>query len=100
MIHLHRTATIANGKMREAVSWSLQIAEDARSIMGIPVEVVMPVGGNFFDVGWKVQYQSMDAVEKSMAMLNGDARYLDLLQQAETLFVPGTAREELWRSVG
>lgn len=100
MIHLHRTATIANGKMREAVGWSLQVAEYAKSVMGIPVEVVMPLGGNFFDIGWKVQYESMDAVEKSLTKLNADPQYLDLLQRAEGLFVPGSAREELWRSLG
>jgi hypothetical protein len=100
MIHLHRSATIAPGKMREAVGWSIEVANHVKAVIGLPVEVVMPIGGNFFDIGWQVQYDDLQALDQASRKLMSDDRYLDMLRDAGPLFVAGSTHEELWQTVG
>src|SRR5580698_8077315 len=52
MITFVRTATIAPGKLVEAMGFAHQVGQHVEKITGLKVVVATPVGGNPFRIAW------------------------------------------------
>jgi hypothetical protein len=99
MITFVRTATIAPGKVVEALTFAHQIAKLVEKITGLKVGVSMPVGGNPFRIAWVAAQPDLAAVEANNNKLLSDPEYMKLTKGSASLFLPGSAHDEMWRSV-
>jgi hypothetical protein len=99
MITFVRTATIAPGKTVEALGFARQIAELVEKITGVKVSVSMPVAGNPFRIAWVAAEPDLGAVESNTNKLLSNPEYMKLSESAASLFLPGSAHDEMWRSV-
>jgi hypothetical protein len=99
MITFVRTATIAPGKVVEALNFAHQIAKLVEKITGLKVGVSMPIGGNPFRIAWVAAQPDLAAVEANNNKLLSDPEYMKLSEGSASLFLPGSAHDEMWRSV-
>jgi hypothetical protein len=99
MITFVRTATIAPGKVVEALTFAHQIAKLVEKITGLKVGVSMPVGGNPFRIAWVAAQPDLAAVEANNNKLLSDPEYMKLTEGSASLFLPGSAHDQMWRSV-
>jgi len=99
MITFVRTASIAPGKLPEAVAFAHKVADLVKNKTGDTISITMPVGGNPNRIAWVSVYASLAEVEERTTKLLGDRDYLSLLNTAATLFLPGSVHDEIWRSV-
>jgi hypothetical protein len=99
MITFVRTATIAPGKVVEALTFAHQIAKLVEKITGLKVGVSMPVGGNPFRIAWVAAQPDLAAVEANNNKMLSDPEYMKLTEGSASLFLPGSAHDEMWRSV-
>jgi hypothetical protein len=98
MITFVRTATIAPGKMAEAMGFAHEIAKLVEKITGLKVGVAVPVGGNPFRIAWVAGEPDLAAVESNNAKLLSDPEYMKLVESGASLFLPGSVYDEMWRS--
>lgn len=99
MIRFVRTASIAQGKLRDALAVAKEIAEYVSKSHGVKLEVMMPVGGNPFRIAWRAEYPSLAAMEEAMAKIMTDAKWLELQAKGSVNFIPGSANDVIWRTV-
>jgi len=99
MITFVRTATIAPGKVADALTFAHQIAKLVEKITGLKVGVSMPIGGNPFRIAWVAAQPDLAAVEANNNKLLSDPEYMKLSEGSASLFLPGSAHDEMWRSV-
>ena len=99
MIRFTRTACIAPGKLADALAFAGKIAQHIKSTTGVPVEVMMPVGGNPMRIVWTGTYDNLAAMEAQQAKLMADKAYLKLLGEAGPLFLGGATHDDVWRTV-
>jgi hypothetical protein len=98
MITFVRTATIAPGKLAEAMGFAHEIAKLVEKITGLKVGVAVPVGGNPFRIAWVAAEPDLAAVESNTGKLLGNPEYMKLVESGASLFLPGSIHDELWRS--
>jgi hypothetical protein len=99
MITFVRTATIAPGKIGEALGFAHEVAKLVEKITGLKVGVNMPVGGNPFRIAWVAAEPDLAAVEANNNKLLSNPEYMKLVESSSSLFLPGSAHDEMWRSV-
>lgn len=99
MITFVRTATIAPGKVAEALAFAHQIANLVEKISGLKVGVSMPVSGNPFRIAWVAAEPDLASVEANTNKLLSNPEYMKLSESGASLFLPGSAHDEMWRSV-
>jgi hypothetical protein len=99
MITFVRTATIAPGKVGEALAFAHQIAKLVDKITGLKVGVSMPVSGNPFRIAWVAAEPDLAAVEANTNKLLSNPEYMKMSEGGASLFLPGSAHDEMWRSV-
>lgn len=100
MITFIRTSSIAPGKNVEAMAFAHQVIKLIKDKFGIIVHVSMPIGGNPHRIAWVSTYADLGEFEAAMGKLIPDADYQKLLAANAHMFLPGSAHDELWRSVG
>jgi hypothetical protein len=98
MITFVRTATIAPGKLVEAMGFAHQVGQHVEKITGLKVVVATPVGGNPFRIAWVTAQPDLAAVEANNDKLLGDAEYMKQVEGGAQLFLPGSVHDEMWRS--
>jgi hypothetical protein len=99
MITFVRSASIAPGKTGEAIAFGQQIGRHIKERYGISVELLMPVGGNPYRIAWRAQYQSLAQWEDLAPKLLADAEYMGMIAKNSATFLPGSVRDELWRTI-
>jgi hypothetical protein len=99
MIMFVRTSKIAPGKVVEALAFAHQIAKLVEKITGLKVGVSMPVGGNPFRIAWVAAEPDLASVEANNNKLLSNHEYMKLVEGSASLFLPGSAHDEMWRSV-
>ena len=68
-------------------------------ITGLKVGVSMPVGGNPFRIAWVAAEPDLASVEANNNKLLSNPEYMKLVEGSASLFLPGSAHDEMWRSV-
>ncbi len=99
MITFVRTASIAPGKVGEAIGFAHQSAEFLKAKYGVETGVSMPIGGNPFRIAWVSMHASLAAFEERSSKMMSDPEYLALVATAAGIFLPGSAHDELWRGI-
>jgi len=99
MITYVRTANIAPGRTGEAVAFAQEIAKLVDKITGVKVGVSIPVGGNPFRIAWVSSVADLATVEATWAKLMANADYMKVAEGGAAYFLPGSAHDEMWRSV-
>ncbi|TWO68727.1 hypothetical protein FN976_22310 [Caenimonas sedimenti] len=99
MIHFTRTSSIAPGKMADAMTFAAEMVEYIGTAHGQKMTLMVPVGGNPHRVCWYSAYDNLGEMEKSQVKLLADPKYLALLGKAATLFIAGSANDEMWRDL-
>jgi hypothetical protein len=99
MITVTRTATIAPGKLGDAMTFAHQVAKLIKDRHGTALEVLMPIGGNPSRVAWHARYDSVAQWEALNGKLLSDKEYMDLISKQTATFVPGSLNDEIWRSI-
>ena len=99
MIAFTRTASIAPGKTSAALAFGHQVATYLKEKHGTTLEVLMPVGGNPARIAWHSRYESLAQWEALTAKLLADKEYLSLLSKHSDAFLPGSLRDNVWRTV-
>ena len=89
------TTAVIGGSFGRAIGWSVEAAEHVAGVGGLPVAVLMGAFGAFGAVSWISVAPDGTAMDAAMAKVNADAAYLGKLDEAEGLFVPGSAHRYL-----
>jgi hypothetical protein len=99
MIAITRTASIAPGKTSEAVAFGHQVAKYIKEAHGTALEVLMPIGGNPARIAWHARYDSLAQWETLTAKLLADKTYMELVSKHAATFLPGSVRDNIWRTI-
>ena len=99
MIAFYRTAAIAPGKLASTMAFAKEVAAYITSKTGSEVAVAMPIGGNPNRVGWSTRHESLADFDAMMTSLMTDPVYVEMLAKAADNFIPGSVRDEIWRTV-
>lgn len=99
MIRFTRTSSIAPGKLGDALAFAKQVSEFLEKEHGQKLEVMMPVGGNPHRIAWRSEYSSLGALEDFQSKTMKDPKYLEILSKAGSIFIAGTAHDEIWRTL-
>ena len=99
MIVFIRSAVAAGGRRRDAIAWAKQLAELANKVVDAQVGVMTPVGGEFGRIVLISRGESMASYEANSAKLADNDEFQAHWAKGAELFVPGSGRDHLLRSV-
>lgn len=99
MIVFVRTACIAPGRTRSMIGFAHEVAAHFKSAYGVPLEVLLPVGGNPARIAWSGRYADLAAMEAVTLKMTADTAYWALVEKHSADFVPGSVHDSIWRTV-
>ncbi len=99
MITFLRRSTAVAGKQMDATAFAMEIAGVVSRVVGKEVKVLLPIGGNFSEIAWVVQYDNLAELEEANAKVLQDESYHGALGKAAGLFVDGSGYDHIWRDV-
>jgi hypothetical protein len=99
MITFVRTASIAPGKVGDAIAFAHKVAKLVEKITGLKIGVSIPVGGNPFRIAWVTTEPDLASVEANMSKLLSNAEYMSFIETSGSYFLPGSVHDEIWRSM-
>lgn len=91
-------STARNGRVREALSAGVQLAQHATEVTHVPMSFLVEVTGAFGGVRWVSGGSSVGEVEHSLAELTDDLGWLELVDSVGPVFGEGT-RQDLYRRI-
>lgn len=94
-----RTNSMAPGKWAQAMTFAHDVARHMNALLGVDVEVSVPIGGDPNQVAWTVRYESLAAMQAASDKLMSDAKYREMMVRAADCFMPAAGRDALWRRV-
>ncbi len=98
MIAFVRTACIAPGKTRSMMEFAHEIAAHFKSVYDVPLEVLLPIGGNPSRIAWSGRYKDLAALESVTLKMATDKAYWALVEKHSSDFVPGSLHDSIWRT--
>jgi len=99
MIQFSRTSSIGPGKVGDALGFANEVSDYLLKHYDVKTQVLMPVAGNPFRISWRSEYASLAAMEAFQSKLLTDEKYMALLTKAAPFFIPGSATDEIWRTL-
>jgi len=99
MITFLRSVQVLPGKTPEALAFAKEIASHIKTTTGQDLTIGVPVGGDASRIGWYTRYDTMGAMETQQTKMLADAKYWEIVSRGANLFVPGSIRDEIWRTV-
>lgn len=103
MITWMRTADVHDGKLEEAFTWAVKVANYVnQKAPGSNVKVARNVGGPVFQVHWVAYYESLAAFEKTWKMIEADEGYQELLAEIRQMgaLIGTSAVDAIYETVG
>ena len=97
MITVIRTATAFPGMTGEAVSWAKEIAAAVKRVTGKEQIVATSFVGMLADIAWIGHHDSVGQYDEFRTKVIADHQYIEALQKARNLFVPGSDRDQIWK---
>jgi hypothetical protein len=94
------TAQCAPGRIAEAMTWGVDIRNHVTKVTGLDGTFVRGLYGPWASVAWVTLAETLEEVDGSVAALAADATYLERVDDAGALFLPGSAHERLIRRLG
>lgn len=99
MIRFVRTASVAPGKLADALAFAKQISAFIKKQYGVELQVMMPVGGNPHRIAWRSEYASLGSMEEFQAKSMADPKYQELLSKGGPCFIAGSVNDSIWRTL-
>ena len=99
MIRFVRTASIAPGKLGDALAFAKQVSEYIGNHFSVRLEIMMPVGGNPNRVAWRAEYESLGAMEEMQTKMLADPKYAELVGKGASNFIAGSVNDSIWRTM-
>ena len=91
------TAQCAGGKIADAMAWGVDITQYSAKLTSTDSALVRGIYGPFATLVWIALFDSLEEVDAADAARSNDPSYLERLDQAGDLFVPGSATQRLIR---
>jgi hypothetical protein len=79
--------------------WGKEIATMVERVTGKKVAVSTTFGGAIGGIAWMWQVANAGEAEEFVVKLNSNKEYLSALAKAQTMFVPGSGHDQMWRQV-
>jgi len=92
------TATAANGRLTDAISLGIEVADAATRVGGQPTVFAIANTGGYGNVMWFTASPDIQTLEAGEAAVNTDADFLAMVDRAGTAYAPG-ASQTLYRKV-
>jgi hypothetical protein len=92
-------AVAANGRLRDALSRGVEIAEAATRITGVATMFLVNSTGPFGAVRWTSGYSDIGELERAEAALSGDESWTALIDRAGTAYQEGVTQSVFRRIV-
>lgn len=99
MITVVRKATVATGRLGEAVAFAREIASLASRVSGTEVRAVSAIGGTVATLGWIFTHKDLATYEASLAKLMGSPEYVTAIKKAQGLLIDGSVSDQIWRDL-
>jgi hypothetical protein len=99
MITFVRTVSIAPGKLAEIMDFSQKVVKHVKDKHGLPIQLIMPIGGNPNRIAYVTTYPSLAEFEAASTKLTTDADYQKLVAANAANVIPGSVHDEIWRSL-
>ena len=99
MIRFIRVASIAPGKITEALAFAHEVAASFEKHTGMKLQIMVPVGGNPQRIAWRAEYENLGALENVQAKLLTDAKYQELIARGSGYFIAGSLFDSIWRTI-
>jgi hypothetical protein len=99
MITFLRSVQVLPGKTPDAMAFAKEIAAQVKAATGQELTVGVPVGGDASRIGWYTRYDSMGTMETQQTKLLADPKSWEIAGRAAHLFVPGSLRDDIWRTI-
>lgn len=99
MIRFVRTASVAPGKLGDALAFAKKISEFLGKQHGVQLELMMPVGGNPHRIAWRSEYPDLATMDKVTTKFMADPQYLKLLSEGGDCFIAGSLNDAIWRTM-
>jgi hypothetical protein len=99
VISITRTASIAPGKLVNAVRFAHDVAKLVKDKHAVSIEVLMPVGGNPGRIAWYWRVDGLAQWELLTGKLMADKKYQDMVAKSSDCFIAGSVHDEIWRSL-
>jgi hypothetical protein len=93
------TATMNAGRYSKAIGWGIDIAKHVSAVGGMPTMFLTSSFGEFGGVAWIAVAPDMATVDAAGAAVNADPGYLEMLDGAGDLFLPGSGNRVLMTRV-
>jgi len=99
MIRFVRSASVAPGKLGDALAFARQITDYIGKNFSVKLEVMMPVGGNPNRIAWRAEYANLAALDDFTTKSMSDPKYAELVKSGAMNFVPGSVNDSIWRTL-
>lgn len=99
MIVFIRTVGIAPGKNASMLAFSNEIVAYIKDAYQLPVEVLLPIGGNPQRIGWTTRHKDLAEYDNLNVRLIGDQKYWEIVNRYVDSFVPGSVDDAIWRTL-
>ena len=93
-------AQCAPGRIAEATAWGVDVLSHASKATGLDGLFLRSLYGPWASLVWIALAESMEEVDDSAAALAADPTYLERIDDAGPLFIPGSASQRLLRRLG
>ena len=100
MIMFSRTADISPGNIGSAVVFATEIAQLFEELTGVKLTLMTPVGGNPNQMIWRGTYENLGAMETAMETALASEAYHAKVASGTDLFIAGTVRDSIFKTVG
>ena len=94
------TAQCAPGRIAEAMAWGIDILSHHSKVTGLDGALVRSLYGPWATLAWISVTDAWDDIDSSTAAIAADATYLERIDDAGPLFLPGSVSQRLLRRLG
>jgi hypothetical protein len=99
MITWVRTAKTLSGRFAEGAAWAKEVSTIVERIIGKKLVVCASFGGPSGEIAWIGQFDDGAQVEETYSKVTADRDYQAALTKAQTLFVPDSPHDQMWRHI-
>ena len=100
MVRFMRSARVAPGKILEAMSFATEIVDYLKKFEGHPpLQVFVDIFGDITTIRWIRDHKDLASLEKVANQLRTDQEYLEKVDNAGSLFIPGSIQDIVMRSL-
>jgi hypothetical protein len=97
MITLIRSVVSMPGRNGELAALAREVVASVKRITGQELTLAARFGGNFAEIAFIMQAESLAQAEAVISKSEADPSYREVVKKVAGLAVPGAASEQVWR---